>query len=273
MPLRHRHRRPAAAASASGPTIADTARVAALPGGDLPYTLRRSPRATRLRVTVHPEHGVVVSLPAGRPIGQAIESADRFLGEREAWVRGHLGRLATRRDALAARPALDDGRLIPYLGVPHRVRVIPAPPGLRTSRVSRIGDDGDELLVERASRDRRPTARILEAWLRARARECLTAAIDRHAGAMGVTPGTMTLRDPRTRWGSCSRRGALSFSWRLVLAPPEALETVAVHELCHLKVFGHGPRFVALLAGRRPDHAAWRRWLRLHAHELHLALA
>jgi predicted metal-dependent hydrolase len=61
-------------------------------------------------------------------------------------------------------------------------------------------------------------------------------------------------------------------SWRLVLAPPEALETVVVHELAHLRVFGHGPRFWALVAGRRPNHLADRAWLRHHSHELHAAL-
>ena len=75
-----------------------------------------------------------------------------------------------------------------------------------------------------------------------------------------------------SRWGSCSTTGALSFSWRLVLAPPEALETVVIHELAHLRVFGHGPRFWSVVASRRPDHAIWRRWLRDHSIELHGAL-
>jgi predicted metal-dependent hydrolase len=80
------------------------------------------------------------------------------------------------------------------------------------------------------------------------------------------------LRDPRTRWGSASRAGRLSFSWRLILAPSEALDTVVIHELAHLRVFGHGPRFWALVESRRPDHRVWRRWLHDHAQELHGAL-
>ncbi len=148
-----------------------------------------------------------------------------------------------------------------------------APAGTRRSRVSRVGaDDVDELLVERVPRDLRPTAVILDAWFRERARADLTLAIARHAPALGVSPARVTIRDTTSRWGSCSRKGNLSFSWRLVLAPPQALDTVAAHELCHLRVFGHGPRFQALLAGRVPDHAAWRRWLRRHAPELHAAL-
>jgi predicted metal-dependent hydrolase len=253
----------------------ESAAVARLPGGDLPYTLRRSPRARRLRVVIHPDRGVVVTLPVATRRGWA--RADGlvvdFLAEREAWLRRHLDRQATARDRLLERPSLDAGRLVPYRGEPHRVRVVQAPDGTRRSRVGRVGaEDGDELLVERAARDLRSTAAILESWFRERARADLDLAIARHAQALGVTPARITVRDTTSRWGSCSRKGNLSFSWRLVLAPPQALETVAAHELCHLRVFGHGPTFHSLLAGRVPDHAAWRRWLRRHAPELHAAL-
>jgi predicted metal-dependent hydrolase len=250
--------------------------VARLPGGDLPYTLRRSPRATRLRVTIHPERGVVVTIPAATRRGWAgpDKVITGFLADREPWVRRHLARQAATRTRMEDRPALDDGRLVPYRGVPHRVRVEAAPKGTRRSRVSRVGAEaGDELLVERTARDHRSTAAILEAWFRERARADLARATERHAPALGVTPAGITIRDTTSRWGSCSRKGSLSFSWRLVLAPPEALDTVAAHELCHLRVFGHSERFWALLATRVPDHATWRRWLRRHAPELHAALA
>jgi predicted metal-dependent hydrolase len=217
--------------------------------------------------------GVVVSsvrraARLGRP-----EPAKGRSSRAEALVRRHLERQEASRARLDARPALDDGRLVPYLGLAHRVRVVPAPPGVRASRVSRVGaDGGDELVIERVARDRRQTAAILEAWFRARARRALDAAIARHGPPLGVAPARITLRDTTSRWGSCSRKGNLSFSWRLVLAPPEALDAVAAHELCHLRVFGHGPRFIALLASRVPDHAAWRRWLRKHSAELHAAI-
>jgi len=139
--------------------------------------------------------------------------------------------------------------------------------------VARSGeDDGDVLLVEIAARDRRPLVRVLRDWFRERAEETLWREIDRHASALGVTPAAVSLRDPRSRWGSASRERRLMFSWRLVLAPPDALETVVVHELAHLKVFGHGPAFWAVVASRVPDHTRWRRWLREHSQELHAAL-
>ena len=218
---------------------------------------------------------MIVSIPLAIRRGWARPEPiiNEFLAQREGWIRRHLDRQGEIRNRLAVRPSLDDGRTIPYLGEPHRVRVTLAPPRLRSSRVSRVGGDaGDELLVERAVRDRRPTVAILEAWFHARARSALAEALARHGPPLGVVPSRVTLRDTTTRWGSCSRAGWLSFSWRLILAPPAALEAVAAHELCHLRVFGHGPQFQALLTSRVPDAAAWRRWLRRRAPELYAAL-
>jgi predicted metal-dependent hydrolase len=147
-----------------------------------------------------------------------------------------------------------------------------ASPGRRSTVERSGGEDGDELLVNLAPADRRPLERVLEAWLRERATEAIGQAVRAHAPELGVTPSRVDVRDPRSRWGSASRKGRLMFSWRLVLAPPASLETVVVHELAHLRVFGHGPRFWALVASRRPGHLADRAWLRRHAHALHTAL-
>ncbi len=254
---------------------AETSETVRLPGGDLAYTLRRSSRARRLRVVVHPARGVVVTLPAAARLGRG--GADRvvreFLAEREPWLRRHLERQAATQAQLDDRPTLEDGRLVPYVGAPHRVRVAPVPTGVRASRVSRVGgDDGDELLVEVGPRDGRDVAAILEAWFRERARAALTAAVERHTAGLGVVASSVAIRDTVSRWGSCSRAGALSFSWRLILAPPAVLDAVAAHETCHLRAFGHGPRFWALLETRVPDYATSRRWLKRHGPELHAAL-
>ena len=247
---------------------------ARLPGGDLAYTLRRSARARRLRVTIDPRRGVIATVPGVRtPEGRARALVEPFLAEREGWLRRHLARHAATAAGLAAAGPLRDGSLLRYRGEPHRVRVLAGSPGSRRSHVERVGgEDEDQLVVHLASSERRGLPAVLEAWLRVRARDALDAAIARHAPALGVSPDRITVRDTRSRWGSASRTGRLSFSWRLVLAPPAVLETVAVHELAHLRVFGHGPGFWALVAGRVPDHVARRRWLRTHATELHAAL-
>ena len=240
-----------------------------------PYTLRRSPRSRRLRVTIDPALGVVVTVPPATRRGWAHPEAEveRFLRERESWLRRHVEAMARDRAAVAARGGLTDGASIRYRGELHRLRIVEAVPGARRSSVVRIGAEaGDELVVSLAARDARSVAAVIESWFRDRARAAIDAAIAGHAAALNVAPAAVTVRDQRSRWGSASRKRRLSFSWRLVLAPPDALETVVIHELAHLRVFGHGPAFWALVASRRPDHLAWRRWLRTHSYELHAAL-
>ena len=246
-----------------------------LPGGPLDYTLRRSPRARTLRVLIHPQRGVVVTIPssARRGWGAPERHVESFLGQREPWLRRHLARQARDRADLAARGGLRDGATLRYRGDLHRLRIQPARPGARRSSVERVGGiEEDEIVVRLAAQDRRSTAVLLEEWFKPRARIAIDREIARHGDVLRVTPVSVGVRDQRTRWGSASRQGRLSFSWRLILAPPEALETVVIHELAHLRVFGHGPAFWALVASRRPDHAAWRSWLHDHSHELHGAL-
>ncbi len=255
--------------------VVDQALAVSLPGGPLEYLLRRSPRSRRLRVTIDPRRGVVVSVPPATRRGWAKPEAivESFLREREAWLRRHLGRNAALRAALAERGGLRDGASVRFRGELHMLRIVAAGSGVRRSTVAREGGEAiDELVVALAARDRRDVGTVLRDWLRERARLAIDHEVARHAVALDVQPVAISLRDPRTRWGSASRERRLSFSWRLVLAPPEALETVVIHELAHLRVFGHGPGFWAVVASRRPDHLVWRRWLREHSLELHAAL-
>ena len=256
-------------------TVTETPATVRLPGGPLAYTLRRSPRSRGLRVVVHPDRGVVVTVPPSgrRGWADAERHVAAFLIEREPWLRRHLGRHAHNRAELAARGGLRDGARLRFRGDLHLLRLEAAGLNRRRSSVERVGGaDEDEIVVRLAPSDRRSTAAVLEAWLKPRALAEIEREIRRHATALEVAPLAVSIRDQRTRWGSASRQGRLAFSWRLMLAPPEALETVVIHELAHLRVFGHGPRFWAVVASRRPDHAIWRRWLRDHSVELHGAL-
>ena len=256
--------------------VTEEDRLVRLPSGDLRYVLRRSSRSRGLRVQVDPQRGVVVTVPTAERRGwrRPEPGVERFLVERDAWIRRHLDRAARRRAEVEALGGVASGARIRYRGVHHELVIEPPDRVRRRSTVERVGDElGDRLAVLLATRDRRSPAAVLEAWFRDRAAEAIDRAVAHHAPALRVAPSRVGLRDPRTRWGSAARSGGLSFSWRLVLAPPEALETVVVHELAHLRVFGHGPRFWEVVESRKPDHLVWRRWLRAHAHELHAALA
>lgn len=246
-----------------------------LDGTTVRYVLRRSARSRGIRLTIDDRRGLVVSIPplARRGWSRADDRVEDFIRERSAWVLRHLRRLERQRAEAVARGGPADGGHVLYRGELHRIRVEPAPAGGRRSTVGRAGsDDGDELIVHLAARERRSVARLLEAWFRERASDAISRAIAEHASALRVQPTDVALRDPRTRWGSASKQGRVMFSWRLVLAPPAALETVVVHELAHLRVFGHGPGFWKLVAARRPSHLADRAWLRRHSHALHAAL-
>ena len=226
-------------------TATETDAVARLPGGPIAYTLRRSPRSRGLRVVIHPDRGDGRHRPTRHPtrLGEPRRTDQEFLAEREPWVRRHLAQQARDRATLAARGGLRDGATIRYRGDLHRLRVVPRDPasGGRRSNGSVVPDQ-DELIVHLSPSDRRSTAAVLEAWLKPRARAAIERDVARHATALGVSPAALSVRDQRTRWGSASRQGRLAFSWRLILAPPEALETVVIHELAHLRVFGHGPQ-------------------------------
>jgi predicted metal-dependent hydrolase len=110
--------------------------------------------------------------------------------------------------------------------------------------------------------------RVSEAEARAAARELVTMVLDEEAPALGVRYRRVEIRGQRTRWGSCSATGTLSFNWRLALTPLEVLDYVVVHELCHLREPNHSPRFWRLVASRRPDWRRRRDWLARHGPEL-----
>ena len=127
------------------------------------------------------------------------------------------------------------------------------------------------LAIERAKQ--RPRLRldprhISEVEARRAARELVAMLIDEEGPELGVEVQRVQIRDQRSRWGSCSTRGTLSFNWRLVLAPFDVLDYVVVHELCHLLEPNHSRRFWKLVEQRRPDWRAQRDWLHEHGPEL-----
>ncbi|HTS14038.1 MAG TPA: M48 family metallopeptidase, partial [Candidatus Sulfotelmatobacter sp.] len=162
-------------------------------------------------------------------------------------------------------------REVPLGGIDHAVSVLVRPERGR-SRVLHEDEPRPYLRVELAPSDPRPPASVLEAWLRAEARAAVERRVAVRARDLGVRIGRTAIRDQRSRWGSASRRGALSFSWRLVLTPPWVLDYVVVHEVAHLLDFSHSAGFWDLVRSLVPQAEAARRWLRAHDAELRHAL-
>jgi predicted metal-dependent hydrolase len=129
---------------------------------------------------------------------------------------------------------------------------------------TRVHRHGAELLVPAG--DARAPA--LERWYRRAARREIAARLDRCCRAVGASYSGLTIRGQRTRWASCSSSGAMSFNWRLLLAPGAVLQYVVWHEVCHLQVMDHSPRFWALVSARCPDYREHARWLARHGSTL-----
>jgi hypothetical protein len=232
------------------------------------YTLRRSARARHARLSIRPDGEVVVTLPVRAPERWAAE----LVGTRHEWVLRHQQRLTAQAARLAARPALDEGREIPLGGVPHALEFAPLPRERKRTRVVHDDTTAPTLRLELARGDVRPAAQLLETWLRAEARDAIERRVAVRARDLGIEPTSLAIRDQRSRWGSASQRGTVSFNWRLILAPAAILDYVVVHELAHLRQFGHGQRFWGLVRDLVPDADAARRWLRTHEPELRRAL-
>lgn len=103
---------------------------------------------------------------------------------------------------------------------------------------------------------------MTDEWLRTEGVECFRRKIEEWSGKMGISHGRVTIRDQKTRWGSCSSKGNLNFSWRLLMMPEEIMDYVVVHELAHRREMNHSPRFWQIVGEYIPDYAVRKQWLR-----------
>lgn len=142
---------------------------------------------------------------------------------------------------------------------------------LERRRGSRIGmklQDGRCILTLPDPDDENAVRAALKQALSRRALERIRRQLDFYAPRLGVNFGRVAIRDQKTRWGSCSQKHNLNFNWKLIMAPPEALDYVVIHELCHLIEFNHSPRFWNLVKAQMPEYEFWKKWLKDHGREL-----
>jgi predicted metal-dependent hydrolase len=222
------------------------------------YRIRRSNRALHARIQVDAD-GVEVVLPRHFP----LRNVEPFVEEKRPWIERTLRRMRE-SEAEFGPGRLRDGGEVPYLGE-RLALTVRVEPGRRRAHVSRRGS---ELRVKLGRENGLPEA--LEAWYRRQARLEVAPRLDAAVARAGRSYTKLQIRGQRTRWASCSTSGAMSFNWRLLLAPAEILDYVVEHEVAHLDVQDHSQRFWRLLASRCQEWREHEAWLRRHGHALRL---
>jgi hypothetical protein len=226
--------------------------VVTLDNPDISVRLRVSRQARRFTLRLEPAgDGAVLTLPPGVPRAEAR----MFLMRQSDWLVRALARQP-------GRVVVGDGTSLPVAGDAVEIHMIEGP-----RRAPRL-EDGRLILSGPAARGV-PAGPRVAAFLKSRARDALVPAARHYCGLLGRQPAAVTLRDTRSRWGSCTAQGRLSFSWRLAMAPPEVLDYVAAHEAAHLLEMNHGPRYWAVLERIMPDYHPRRAWLKSEGRKLH----
>ena len=210
--------------------------------------LRRSPRARRLSLRLDPALGPLLVLPSRVRLAEA----EAFLLHHRVWL---ATRLARQPEPIALVP----GASLPLAGIPHQIRHAPQ---------ARRGIWAENGILHVCGRVEHLPRRVVD-FVKAEAKRRIRAEVFPLAARLGRAPARVSVRDTRSRWGSCSSRGDLSFSWRLALAPPEVLTYVVAHEVAHLVEMNHSAAFWALVAELAGDPAPAKRWLAAHGAALH----
>lgn len=215
--------------------------------------LRRYRQARRYTLRVHAATREVVLT---MPLRGSVREASAFAQKHGAWIAARLGRLPQTLP-------FADGARIPLRGEPHCI----THQKTRGTVWVEIGAGGEKLLCVAGHAPH--ISRRVTAYLKQQARHDLEAASRRYAAELGLRIRRISVRDQSSRWGSCSTTGVLSYSWRLILAPPEVLDYLAAHEVAHLKEMNHSMRFWRLLARLCPEMKRAKVWLDTHGADLH----
>ncbi len=220
----------------------------------LSFELQVSRRARQLRLEIHPGSGLRVVLPRNVPAQEAYD----LIVEKENWILKHL-----KKQQLLSQKKLSAGDSVLYKGESIKIRALSVSEKTATIRLREsffeihLPQDGNLPLNE-----------VLATWFRWQAKSQIVVETRRVAEKLGVEINRISIRDQKTRWGSCSSRKNLSFNWRLLMAPPAVLRYVITHELTHLEQMNHSKKFWSLVAKRCPDYKTHQKWLKEHGAEL-----
>lgn len=224
----------------------------------LSWSLRHSPRRRSFQIRFLG----ATELQVTAPTGASLDKAEQILHSKSAWILRQLKRLASTA-ANATNASLTHGAALLFRGEPHALLLLAdggkkphityAPHSITVHLNELVGDD-DSPLVQQS----------LKKWYLTAAQSTLLDRLNFWAGQIGVCPQRLSLRDQKTRWGSCSSRGSISLNWRLIMAPPAVTDYLVIHELCHLRHPNHSPAYWLEVSRWCPDFRLHRQWLRQH---------
>jgi len=221
--------------------------------GIVAVALRRHPNARNYTLRLKSATGApILTMPKRGSLRQARDFLDR-----------HAGWLVRQMDKLPKAKPIEDGAMIPIRGVPHRIRHVAGKRG-----TAAIELDGDQPVLTVYGQREHLKRRVLD-FLKREAKRAIEPAVTKHAAALGVTVRAIRYRDQTSRWGSCTITGHLSFSWRLILAPPYILDYLAAHEVAHLREMNHSRRFWRVCEQLCPQTRQARAWLKTEGASLH----
>lgn len=223
--------------------------------------VRRNRGGRNVRIHVDEQGEVTASVP----LRFAARRIDPIVRERADWLHGVLQNM--RRKANDTIVDVERGDPTRYLGAWLPTQVVRS--ARSRSRVEITGEGEESRIVIEVPRDADAHEALL-AWYRTEARRVFEARVGAWAVHLGLRTGKVSIREQRTRWGSCTHRGDLSFNWRLILAPGWVLDSIVVHELCHIEELNHSDAFWALLDERYPRHHEASEWLREHGAALRI---
>ncbi|MBE0643967.1 MAG: M48 family metallopeptidase [Bacteroidetes bacterium] len=226
-------------------------------GTDIEYRVLKTRLNRYIRLTVSGKDGVRVSAPWGVP----ERDLHAMVREKGAWI---LDRLEHFRQLELQQPrwTFSDGQRVLIMGEWRTLRIISW-----EWNAGKVALEGGEVIIRvpfRFLRDEKVLSQLFYKWIRRWAEQELRRRVGLFSGQMKLAPARITVRAQRSKWGSCNAEGNINLNMRLMLAPPEVIDYVVIHELAHLRELNHSKRFWALVEQHCPDSRTQKNWLREH---------
>jgi len=228
-----------------------------LDGQTISYTLKRSARSRCTRLEIRQATGLTIVIPKSFNVVQVSD----LLLKKKRWILNNLAKCSQARPAIAAKE-IKDGDCVPYLG--GELKLLVRQNGSSNNSTTL---EENRLIIGLGNKNNK-LGLVLEQWYRIQAGRLINDKTDKLSAEFGLKYNRLTIRGQKSRWGSCSRKGNLSFNWKLMMTPEPVIDYVITHELMHLKEMNHTKRFWKLVSVHCPEWRERRKWLKQHEAEL-----